>query len=146
MRPPRMTTRRWMIVVAVVVAAMVMGGVVGVRRLEQRRAGFLDRAQYHAEEKTRLTEMVDLDRRYLDLAVVSQELEKSHRDELLKRLGFTLEDLKGLVDAAPAGGELGRGDCPPRSDGLQVRARHPLPLAPRRARPAGTGMRRPPES
>jgi hypothetical protein len=44
MRLPRMTTRRWMIVVAVV--GLLMGGTV---RLKQRRDRFLARAEYHAK-------------------------------------------------------------------------------------------------
>jgi hypothetical protein len=46
MRLPRMTTRRWMVAVAVV--GLLMGGY----RLKQRHDDFLSRAQYHAGRGT----------------------------------------------------------------------------------------------
>ncbi len=42
---PRMTTRRWMIAVAVV--ALAMGGFVGGVRLKRRRDAFLARIRFH---------------------------------------------------------------------------------------------------
>jgi putative exporter of polyketide antibiotics len=46
MRLPRMTIRRWMVVVAVV--GLVMGGMIGGYRLKRRRDGFVIRVRYHA--------------------------------------------------------------------------------------------------
>jgi hypothetical protein len=49
MRLPRMTTRRWMIVVVVV--GVLMGGIVVADRLRQRRADFNTLAQHHTYMK-----------------------------------------------------------------------------------------------
>lgn len=46
MRLSRMTTRRWMIAVAV--AGLVMGGIISGVRLTRRRDFFLSRMRYHA--------------------------------------------------------------------------------------------------
>ena len=43
---PRMTTRRWMVVVAVV--GLLMGVIIGAIRLKRRSDYLLSRAQYHA--------------------------------------------------------------------------------------------------
>lgn len=45
MRLPRMTTRRWMVVVAII--GLAMGGIVGGFRMGRRRDDFLKRARYH---------------------------------------------------------------------------------------------------
>jgi hypothetical protein len=47
MRLPRMTTRRWMVAVAVV--AMLMGEADIAQRLRRRRDEFVSRAQWHGE-------------------------------------------------------------------------------------------------
>jgi hypothetical protein len=46
MQFPRMTTRRWMVAVAVV--ALLLGGIVGVYRLRRWHDGFVYRAQWHS--------------------------------------------------------------------------------------------------
>ncbi len=46
MRLPRMTTRRWMVVVALV--GLLMGGAIGGIRLKQRHDYFLSWARYHS--------------------------------------------------------------------------------------------------
>ena len=46
MRLPRMTTRRWMVAVAVV--GLAMSGIMGGVRLKRRRDSFLGRLRYHA--------------------------------------------------------------------------------------------------
>ena len=45
MRSPRMTTRRWMVAVAVV--GLIMGGIVGHDRLKRRRGHLLNLARTH---------------------------------------------------------------------------------------------------
>ena len=45
MRSPRMTTRRWMVAVAVV--GLIMGGIVGHERLKRRRGLLLNLARAH---------------------------------------------------------------------------------------------------
>jgi hypothetical protein len=47
MRLPRMTTRQWMIAVAIV--GVLLGGIDGAQRLRRRRDEFADRAQWHRE-------------------------------------------------------------------------------------------------
>jgi hypothetical protein len=47
MRLPRMTTRRWMIVIAIV--GLALGLVIGGFRLQRRQSEFLARAQRHAK-------------------------------------------------------------------------------------------------
>ena len=49
MRLPWMTTRRWMVVVAVV--GLVMGAIVGGVRLKQRKDRLLSRMRYHVQCK-----------------------------------------------------------------------------------------------
>ena len=58
MRFPRMTTRRWMVAVAVV--ALVMGEIVGGVRLTRRRDLFVRLAQFHAQmaAESRRTEVL----------------------------------------------------------------------------------------
>ena len=46
MRLPRMTTRRWVVVVALV--GLLMGGAIGGIRLKQRHDYFLSCARYHS--------------------------------------------------------------------------------------------------
>jgi hypothetical protein len=49
MRLPRMTTRRWMVIVVIV--GVVMGAIVGGVRLKRRHSYFLARVQSHAERE-----------------------------------------------------------------------------------------------
>ncbi len=69
MRLPRMTTRRWMIAVAVV--ALLIGGSIGGYRLKRFHDLFLDRAEYHA--------MMEVARR---------KSEHAHRELGLQYFGF----------------------------------------------------------
>ena len=71
MRLPRMTTRRWMVAVAVV--ALAMGGVVGVRAVWQYVAS-LDHVRYHAGMEATF--------RWLDQVWPDEEEAMAHAPEL----------------------------------------------------------------
>ena len=77
MRLPRMTTRRWMIAVAVV--GLLMGGAIGGVRLKRRHDFFLARVRQHDQEEARFRSWEQ------NLASAMESLPSSPRDPFLLR-------------------------------------------------------------
>ena len=93
MRLPRMTTRRWIVVVVIV--GLLMGGV----RLKQRRNRLLSRAQFYAERAAFYPKLESRERRicaeYPRLIAVLERLQRYTNRETV---GSRLEDLKSRLD------------------------------------------------
>ena len=84
MRPPRMTTRRWMAAVGVI--GLVMGGIVGGIRLKRRHEYFLSQARYFSAMEIACQERKVIFVRHLKYPYYLLEGTERERSRLLKAI------------------------------------------------------------
>ena len=135
MRLPRMTTRRWMVVVAV------FGSSIGAYKLWRRRCDFLDQAMLHEAigETYRYHEREKHDPASAKKTYLLTEWQFVARQRL-RRSGCRPKIWSRAGSDRRRSDHVGRGNRPRGNSGQEVSPCCPLPLAPGRARPARAGM------